>query len=103
MSTTQTIEQLQQQLADQPRLLNQVLPQLKSMKEGFDIIEQNLAKSQKADPSDAPFGYDASEARIWHLGSAGAYQHSLEMLNSSSFTQLVDNLEKLLPTTGAPT
>lgn len=50
------------------------------MNEGHDIIEAALAKAIKAAPTDAPFGMDEHEARLYHMGAAVAYQHALEMI-----------------------
>ena len=48
--------------------------------QGAKIIEAALAKANRADPVDAPFGLFGEEAALWHRAQAAAFQHALEMM-----------------------
>lgn len=54
--------------------------QLRYWKDGTKLIEEFLARAQRADPGDVPFPLVGNEAKLWHSAQATAYQHALEMM-----------------------
>jgi len=62
---------------------------LRTVVEGFDIVEAALVKSTRGHIADAPMDLDVNQARIHHKASAGAFQHALEMCGSTSITAFV--------------
>lgn len=62
---------------------------LRDLVNGFSIIEGALKVAVRAAHVDAPFGLDYSQSKIHHAAGAAAYQHALEMCNSTAITDFV--------------
>lgn len=71
--------------------INLLKSKLRDVLDGFSVIEKCLSVSVKGDHADAPFPLNHKEAAIHHSACASAYQHALEMCNSKSLTDFVDN------------
>lgn len=54
--------------------------------EGVALVENRLAIARVARHDDAPFPFDAEQARLWHEAQASAFQYCLEMLNAPAAT-----------------
>jgi hypothetical protein len=67
--------------------------------QGAKIIEAALAKAQRADPTDAPFGLFGEEAALWHRAQAEAYQHALEMMAPASADPTEEQLRATIAAT----
>lgn len=65
---------------------------LGEISEGFDIVEQCLARATKADRSDVPLELDDEQAAIWHRAQQEAYRHVLEMCNADSLKEFIKSI-----------
>lgn len=71
--------------------INQLEAKLQDVDRGLDVAERNLAVAVQGKHEDAPFPLDENEAKLWHRAQASAYQHALEMCNSTSLKAFIEN------------
>lgn len=59
---------------------NSVQADMEYWNAGTEIIEKCLADAIRAYTNDVPIPLVGEQAKLWHMASASAYQHALEMM-----------------------